>query len=130
MIWRSLLLLPLLMMAGHAYAVVPTQEQPIAVVRALDKMTARVEEVEIPVGKNTQFGTLSIVARTCRITLPEETPPESAAYIEINEVKPGLPDVPVFNGWMFASSPALSAMEHPIYDIWLTGCKDKVSSSK
>ena len=114
----------------QAFAVVPTQERPVTVLRALDKMTARVEEVELPVGKTIQFGTLGIIARTCRTTLPEETPPESAAYIEISEVTPGLQDNPVFKGWMFASSPALSAMEHPVYDIWVTGCKDKLSSSK
>ena len=113
-----------------SYAIVPTQEQPIAVVRALDKMTARVEEIELPVGKTVQFGTLSLIAHTCRITLPEETPPESAAYLEIGEVKPGAKDIPVFQGWMFASSPALSAMEHPVYDIWLTGCKDKAAPTK
>jgi hypothetical protein len=109
-----------------AYAVVPTQEESIAVIRALDKMTARVEEIQLPVGKTTQFGKLAIVARTCRVTLPEETPPESAAYLEVNEVKPGAQDIPVFKGWMFASSPALSAMEHPIYDIWVTGCRGDI----
>lgn len=113
-----------------AFAVVPTQERPVVVLRALDKMTARVDEIELPVGQTIQFGTLSIVARTCRVTLPEETPPESAAYLEISEVKPGGQSTAVFNGWMFASSPALSAMEHPIYDMWVTGCKDKVPGGK
>jgi hypothetical protein len=110
-----------------AHAIVPTQEQTIVVVRALDKMTARVEEIELPVGKTIQFGSLGIVARTCRVTLPEETPPESAAYLEVSEVKPGAQEVRVFSGWMFASSPALSAMEHPVYDIWVTGCKGPVT---
>jgi hypothetical protein len=113
-----------------AHAVVPTQEQPVAVVRALDKMTARVEEIELPVGKIIQFGTLTLVAKTCRTTLPEETPPESAAYLEVSEITPGAKEEPVFNGWMFASSPALSAMEHPVYDIWVTGCRDKISPTK
>ena len=130
MISRLILMLCALLAVSPAYAVVPTQEQPIAVLRALDKMTARVEEIELPVGKTVQFGTLSLIAHTCRITLPEETPPESAAYLEIGEVKPGAKDIPVFQGWMFASSPALSAMEHPVYDIWLTGCKDKAAPTK
>ncbi len=110
-----------------AHATVPTQEQPIAVIRALDKMTARVEEIMLPLNQPVQFGKLTIVAHTCRVTLPEEAPPESAAYLEITELKPGAQDIPVFNGWMFASSPALSAMEHPIYDIWVTGCRDKAA---
>jgi hypothetical protein len=130
MIFRRLLIVCVLLLASPAYAVVPTQEQPVVVLRALDKMTARVEEIELPVGKTIQFGTLGIVARTCRVTLPEETPPESAAYLEISEVKPGAQSAAVFNGWMFASSPALSAMVHPVYDIWVTGCKDKISGSK
>jgi len=123
---RALLIFCFVLIASNAHAVVPTQEQPIAVIRALDKMTARVEEIELPVGRTVQFGSLAILAQTCRVTLPEETPPESAAYLEVTEFKPNVQSaVPIFNGWMFASSPALSAMAHPIYDIWVTGCKDK-----
>jgi hypothetical protein len=108
--------------ASSAHAVVPTQEQPIAVLRALDKMTARVEVLEIPTGRPVSFGTLIIAVRACRVTPPEEAP-ESAAFLEISELKPGEKDTPVFHGWMFASSPALSAMQHPVYDMWLIGCK-------
>ncbi|MFA4993762.1 MAG: DUF2155 domain-containing protein [Bdellovibrionales bacterium] len=110
-----------------AFAVVPTQEQQVAVVRALDKMTARVEEIELPVGKTVHFGALSIVTKTCRTTLPEETPPESAAFLEVSETKVGAQEGAIFKGWMFASSPALSAMEHPVYDIWVIGCSANVS---
>ncbi|MGE3622668.1 MAG: DUF2155 domain-containing protein, partial [Bdellovibrionales bacterium] len=96
---------------------------PVTVMRALDKITARVEELEVPTGRPYKFGTLLITVRACRETPPEETP-ESAAFLEISEFKPGATETPVFKGWMFASSPALSAMEHPIYDIWVTGCRD------
>lgn len=113
----------ILLLPSAAHAIVPTQEHKVAVVRALDKMTARVEQLELPVGRKVDFGTLSIVARTCRSTLPEESPPESAAYLEVSEIKAGTQGGVVFKGWMFASSPALSAMEHPVYDIWVTGCK-------
>ncbi len=111
-----------------AYAVVPTIEKPIAVLRALDKVTARVEELEVPIGRPYKFGTLLITVRGCRVTPPEETP-EAAAFLEVNEFKPGSTGASVFRGWMFASSPALSAMEHPVYDIWVTGCKDDASAS-
>ena len=118
--------LALMVMAPFAaHAVVPTVEEQTAVVRALDKNTARVEVLDVPVNKPVGFGALIVTARTCRTTLPEETP-ESAAFIEVSELKPGKSDTPVFRGWMFASSPALSAMEHPIYDIWLIGCKNPV----
>jgi hypothetical protein len=106
-----------------AQAIVPTQQQPSAVIRVLDKMTARVEEMVLTVGKPVQFDTITIVARSCRVTAPEESPPESAAFLEVSEVKIGASEGNIFKGWMFASSPALSAMEHPVYDIWVTGCK-------
>ena len=105
-----------------ASAEVPAQEQPVAVLRALDKDTARVEQLDVPVNEPLKFGTLLITVHTCRVSLPEE-PPEAAAFIEVSEFKPGDRDIPVFQGWMFASSPALSAMQHPIYDIWVIGCK-------
>jgi hypothetical protein len=117
------LALLLSLFAVPAYALVPAQEKPIAVLRALDKITARVEELDVPINQPLNFGTLSIMVRTCRVTPPEETP-ESAAFLEISEIKPGENDTPVFRGWMFASSPALSAMEHPVYDVWVIGCKD------
>ena len=111
-----------------ARAVVPTVEKPIAVLRALDKVTARVEELEVPIGRPYKFGTLIITVRACRETPPEDTP-EAAAFLEVSEFKPGENGAPVFRGWMFASSPALSAMEHPVYDIWVTGCKDDESAA-
>ncbi|MBO0738433.1 MAG: DUF2155 domain-containing protein [Alphaproteobacteria bacterium] len=97
--------------------------EPLAVLQGLDKITARVSEFEAPVGARVRFGTLSIRVRDCEKSPPEE-PPESAAFIEIDEMRPG-EDIAkrVFSGWMFASSPALSALEHPVYDINLLDCK-------
>ena len=107
-----------------ANAIVPTQKNATAVIRALDKVTARVEELSLPIGTQVEFGTLLITAKTCKTTLPEETPPESAAYLEVLEIIPSEEAKSLFNGWMFASSPALSAMDHKIYDIWVIGCKE------
>jgi hypothetical protein len=87
-----------------------------------------VEELEIPIDRPYKFGTLIITVRACRETPPEETP-EAAAFIEVGEFKPGQTETPVFRGWMFASSPALSAMEHPVYDIWVTGCKGEMPAA-
>ena len=95
-----------------------------AVLQGLDKVTARVSTIEAPVGDTVKFGTLEIIARVCDKRPPEETP-ESAAFLDIWEVRPGEPAVSVFRGWMFASSPALSALEHPVYDIWVVDCKNK-----
>lgn len=100
----------------------------IAVLQGLDKVTARVSTIEAPVGDTVKFGTLEIIARVCDKRPPEETP-ESAAFLDIWEVRPGEPAVSVFRGWMFASSPALSALEHPVYDIWVLDCKNKPTGS-
>jgi hypothetical protein len=107
----------------QALAIQPTLEKPVAVLRALDKITARVQELIIPLNTPRSFGTLTITVRTCKVTAPEEQP-EVAAFIDITDIKPGERELPVFHGWMFASSPALSALEHPVYDVWVTGCKD------
>ncbi|MDD4616650.1 MAG: DUF2155 domain-containing protein [Alphaproteobacteria bacterium] len=109
---------------ASAEAIVPTQEKPSAIVRVLDKMTARVEEIELKVGTAVNFGSISIVARSCKTTLPEESPPESATFLEVSDIRVGATEAGIFKGWMFTSSPALSAMEHPVYDIWVTGCKE------
>ena len=74
-----------------------------------------------------RFGTLSIRVRDCEKNPPEETP-ESAAFLEIDELRPGEAQTRVFSGWMFASSPALSALEHPVYDVNLLDCR-KASGS-
>ena len=100
----------------------------IAVLRGLDKVTARVFTIEAPIGQVVRVGTLEIIARTCDKRPPEETP-ESAAFLDIWEVRPGEPAESVFRGWMFASSPALNAMEHPVYDVWVVDCKNASSSS-
>ena len=92
-----------------------------AVLQALDKVTARVSKFEAPVGDSVRFGTLHIIARACDKRPPEETP-ESAAFLDISEIKLGESTEGVYRGWMFASSPALAAMEHPVYDVWVVDC--------
>lgn len=93
-----------------------------AILQGLDKTTARVSTVEAQIGGIARFGTLEIVARDCQKKPPTE-PPESAAFLEITDVRPDSPAVRVFSGWMFASSPALSALEHPVYDVWVIDCR-------
>jgi len=92
-----------------------------AILQGLDKTTARVSRIVVEVGETVQFGSLSIELMACDKRPPEETP-ESAAFLKIVEQKPDEEPVVRFSGWMFASSPALSAMEHPVYDIWVLDC--------
>lgn len=100
----------------------------IVVLQGMDKVTARVSTIEAPVGEVVKFGALEIIARTCDKRPPEETP-ESAAFLDIWEVRQGEPAVSLFRGWMFGSSPALSAMEHPVYDVWVLDCINRSSSA-
>lgn len=96
----------------------------VAVLQGLDKVTARVFTVRVPVGSSVRFGPLDVIARHCDKRPPEETP-ESAAFLDISEVRPGQGAQSLFRGWMFASSPAISALEHPVYDIWVIDCEDR-----
>jgi hypothetical protein len=114
----------LLALVGVGADVVQAQQTyDAAVLRGLDKITARITTFEAPVGQEVAFGTLRILTFACRKRPPEE-PPEVAVFLKISEHRPGddLP-TPMFTGWMFASSPALSALEHPVYDVWAIDCK-------
>lgn len=97
-------------------------DEKTAVLHALDKIAAKVSVLRVPVGSEVRFGRLRITVEACRVRPPEE-PPESAAFLEIIDTGRNLQPVETFRGWMFASSPSLSAMEHPLYDIWLAGCE-------
>ena len=100
----------------------------IAVLQGLDKITARVSTFEAPLDQPVRFGSLQIVARACDKKPPEETP-ESTAFLEITDVRPDSPSVELFKGWMFASSPAVSALEHPVYDVWVVDCKNATAGA-
>jgi hypothetical protein len=102
-------------------------DQPVAVLQALDKITARVKRLSVPVGQVGKFGTLSILVDACRKAPPEDSP-ESAAFLKITDGKSDPPQV-AFSGWMFASSPALSAMDHPVYDISVVDCTSDTTAA-
>ncbi|MBC7951681.1 MAG: DUF2155 domain-containing protein [Rhodospirillaceae bacterium] len=101
---------------------VPELSLDVAVLQGLDKVTAHVVTIEAPVGRPVHFGTLEIIARACKKRRPEENP-ESAAFLDVWELRQNQPAQSLFRGWMFASSPALSAMEHPVYDIRVLDCE-------
>jgi hypothetical protein len=117
----ALLLAP---MAAHA--------NTIAVLQGLDKTTARISRFDAPVDQTVRFGTLVITVRAC-VKKPPEEEPNTAAFLVIDEVRPGdangVESKRVFSGWMFASSPAISALEDPIYDINVLDCKTETTST-
>lgn len=116
-----------LLLVFAAPGAVPAETYNVAVLQALDKVTARVSTFDAPVNATIKFGTLEIITRTCDKRPPEETP-ESSAFLDIWEARPGEAVVSVYRGWMFASSPALAAMEHPVYDVWVLDCKNASSA--
>jgi len=117
--------------APAAVHVPQMDEMQFAVLRTIDKISARTRTFEVPVGKTVKFGnSLYIRLRACRKASPLEQP-ENAAFLQIWEKKPEDEKSSwVFSGWMFSSSPSLSAMEHPVYDVWVIACKNETASPK
>jgi len=116
--------------------------------RALDKITGNSTDLTAKVGDTLKFGRLSVTVRACFQAPPQDTP-ESAAFLEIHALgaaaretaaqkagketrgpKPIGPDGLLFSGWMFASSPGLSALEHPTYDVWVISCNTSTGSGQ
>lgn len=96
---------------------------PRVKLQSLDKATARTMTFEARVGSTLKFGPLYIKVQTCKKSSPIDQP-ESAAFLQIWEAGEDGKSQWVFSGWMFASSPALSSMNHPIYDVWVIDCLD------
>jgi hypothetical protein len=92
-----------------------------AELQGLDKVTARTQRFYAPVGQATRFGTLEITVADCLVNVPE-APPESVAYLTIVDNKPGQAPEKLFAGWMFASTPSLSALDHGVYDVRVLAC--------
>jgi hypothetical protein len=94
----------------------------VAVLQALDKVTGRVRTLEVPAGDSIEFRQLAITVRGCTRRPPEE-PPEASVFLEVRERRGNEPPRLLYSGWMFASSPAVAALEHPVYDVWVTDCR-------
>jgi hypothetical protein len=124
--------LTLLLAVAALSASVAARAETVAVLQGLDKTTARISKFDAPIDKPVHFGRLVITVRAC-VKHPPEEEPESAAFLQIDEVRQGDHNAAiaqrVFSGWMFASSPALSALENPIYDIGVLDCRSAVAVS-
>lgn len=101
----------------------------VAILQALDKVTAETMRFEAPVGRSVRYKTLVFTVRACESSAPDEPAPEQTAYVVIDSqprAAPGRerpPSRQIFRGWMFASSPGLNPVQHPVYDAWLIACK-------
>jgi hypothetical protein len=101
----------------------------VAVLQALDKVTAETLVFEAPVGKPIRYKGLILTVRACERSTPEEAVEDSIAYLTIDSqprAEPGMPVPPsrqVYKGWMYAASPGLHPLEHPVYDAWVISCR-------
>jgi hypothetical protein len=96
---------------------------PVATFSGLDKITARVTNFDVYVNETVQFGSLQITPRVCYTRPATETQQRTSVFVEVDQVNLKGGTDRIFTGWMFADSPALNAIDHPVYDIWLVDCK-------
>lgn len=118
-----LLALALLCFPGTARAA-EMEDYPIVKLQSLDKVAARTMTFEARVGSTVKFGPIYIKTQACRKAPPVEKP-EAAAFLQIWEATAKKEPQWIFSGWMFSSSPALSPMDHPVYDVWVLDCLEK-----
>jgi hypothetical protein len=95
---------------------------PVAEFTGLDKITGRTITFDVMVDETVQFGALQVTPRVCH-TRPPTEPAQTTAFVEIDEITLSNTIQRLFTGWMFAASPGLHAVEHPVYDVWLVDCK-------
>lgn len=96
----------------------------VAVFSGLDKITGRITSFDVYIGETYQFGALQVTPRAC-FTSSEDEAARTDGFVEVNEITLDKKIKRIFTGWMFADSPGLNAVEHPIYDVWLTNCKQQ-----
>jgi len=96
-------------------------ENSVAVFAALDKVTAKISRLEVPLNETRSFGALKVTPRVCYTREPTE-PPKTTTFVEVDETLLDGKEKRIFSGWMFADSPGLNAVEHPVFDVWLTDC--------
>jgi hypothetical protein len=116
-------------LAGVLAALTPASADPsarydnrVAVFSALDKVTATIKTLEVGIGETVQFGALKVTPRVCYSRPPTEQP-KTTSFVEVDEVQLDGAEKRIFTGWMFAQSPGLNAVEHPVFDVWLTDCQ-------
>jgi hypothetical protein len=113
---------PILALAWTGGAVAEPLNNPVAEFSGLDKITGRTIAFDVLIDETVQFGALQVTPRVCH-TRPPTEPAQTTSFVEVDEITLTNEIRRLFTGWMFASSPGLHAVEHPIYDVWLVGCK-------
>ena len=111
-------------MSLGAPAMAQSIANPVATFSGLDKITARITTFDVYIGETVQFGALQITPRACYTRPPTETQ-RTSAFLEVDQVSLRGQITRLFTGWIFADSPALNAIDHAVYDIWLLDCKQQ-----
>ena len=123
-------ILALTLLAGLASpAAAATISNPIAAFSGLDKITGRITNFDVYMDETVQFGALQITPRVCYTRPPTETQ-RTSVFLEVDQVSLKGGSERIFTGWMFADSPALHAVDDPLYDVWLVGCKKQTDLPK
>lgn len=110
--------------------IAPTKRKisnPTAIFTGLDKITGRLVTFEVTINETVQFGALQITPRVCYTRPPTEAP-QTTSFVAVTEQAPNGDLRKIFDGWMFAASPGLSGVEHGVYDVWLSNCKQGTAS--
>ena len=118
----ALMCATLFLLVTAAPAAAQRIENSVAIFAALDKVTAKISKLEIPLNQTATFGPLKVTPRVCFTRDPTE-PPKTTTFVEVDETQLDGKEKRIFSGWMFADSPGLNAVEHPVFDVWLTDCK-------
>tara|TARA_B100000029_G_scaffold283923_1_gene277619 strand:- start:9812 stop:10207 length:396 start_codon:yes stop_codon:yes gene_type:complete len=93
----------------------------LTILGALNKVSGKISKIKVEDNQEFTFGTLKIIVNTCNKSLPED-PPENTAFVQIWDTKIDSDNKKIFNGWMFSSSPSISAVDHAVYDVWVIEC--------
>lgn len=120
---RPLLTAAILVSATAVPAVAQPIAHPVATFAGLDKITGRITRFDVYVDETVLFGALEITPRACYERPSTDTVQRTTAFLEVNQMSLDATSERIFTGWMFADSPALSAVDHAVYDVWLIECK-------
>lgn len=99
-------------------------ENPVAVFSGIDKITGRITTFDVYINETVQFGALQVTPRVC-YSRDETEAPKTDTFVEVDEITLDRKIRRIFTGWMFADSPGLNAVDHPVYDVWLKECKQQ-----
>ncbi|TDX63414.1 hypothetical protein EDE12_10752 [Methylosinus sp. sav-2] len=110
-------------LVGLGAAAADPIRNPTAIFAGLDKTTGRIINFDVAIDETVQFGSLQVTPRVCN-TRPQTEAPQTTSFVEVDEQDTGKNDAKrIFSGWMFAASPGLHGVEHPVYDVWLVDCR-------